>query len=140
MSPEQFVYWLRGFFEIGGTRALTQREAEIISQHLSLVFTEVAKDLPPVDKKTTPADIKKLMDEVQRKANPLGPGGETLYCQAVAPKSANNNVTRYCSAKLDGIHSCTSPATHKVCIEDNKYENRKYAWYCIEHFVERAGK
>jgi hypothetical protein len=48
MTPEQFAYWLRGYFEINGEEAISKRQAEIISKHLTLVFEEKAKDLPSV--------------------------------------------------------------------------------------------
>jgi hypothetical protein len=39
MTPENFVYWLQGFFEItGGTPELTAEQIEMIKTHLSYVF------------------------------------------------------------------------------------------------------
>ena len=48
MDELQFAFWLRGFFEINGEEALTKEQAVIISQHLTLVFEEKAKTLPPI--------------------------------------------------------------------------------------------
>jgi hypothetical protein len=48
MNELQFAYWLRGFFEINGEEALTKEQAVIISKHLTLVFEEKAKTLPPI--------------------------------------------------------------------------------------------
>ena len=50
MSPENFAYWLRGFFElneaaVAGPVGLTHAQVAMVQRHLSLVF----------DKKTAPA-------------------------------------------------------------------------------------
>jgi hypothetical protein len=47
MTPENFCYWLRGFFELseaggGKVEDLTRGESEMIKKHLDLVFTEKA--------------------------------------------------------------------------------------------------
>lgn len=54
MTPENFCYWLRGFYEINGETTLTERQSKIISKHLNLVFAEEAKNLPTVSEKSTP--------------------------------------------------------------------------------------
>lgn len=45
MTPEQFVYWLQGFFEIRGVDqpvgGLSQKQVAIINEHLQLVFDKV---------------------------------------------------------------------------------------------------
>lgn len=38
MTPENFCYWLQGYFEISGGKALTKEQATIIIDHLKLVF------------------------------------------------------------------------------------------------------
>jgi hypothetical protein len=38
MKAESFCYWMQGFFEIGGVRAITEDEAKIIQAHLNMVF------------------------------------------------------------------------------------------------------
>lgn len=47
MSPENFTYWLQGFFEISGKKELSALETQIIIDHLNLVF----------DKKTTLREV-----------------------------------------------------------------------------------
>jgi hypothetical protein len=44
MSPEQFTYWLRGFFEISDTNNLSEKQVQIIRDHLNLVFNKVTPD------------------------------------------------------------------------------------------------
>jgi hypothetical protein len=38
MTCENFVFWLNGFFELSGEYKLTEKQVEIIKQHLKLVF------------------------------------------------------------------------------------------------------
>ena len=40
MTPEQFVYWLQGFFEMTDPGPLTQRQAQIIRDHLAMVLNK----------------------------------------------------------------------------------------------------
>jgi len=48
MTPEQFVYWLQGFFELkdnnGGINA---KQVQIIEDHLSIVFNKVTPNRKP---------------------------------------------------------------------------------------------
>ena len=48
MTSDDFCFWLRGFYELNGETALTAEQSLIISQHLTLVFEQKAKELPPV--------------------------------------------------------------------------------------------
>jgi hypothetical protein len=43
MSPEQFTYWLKGYFEISENREnhLSPNQVQIIRDHLDLVFNKV---------------------------------------------------------------------------------------------------
>lgn len=38
MTPDQFVYWLQGFFEISDATSLTEKQVTIIKDHLQLLF------------------------------------------------------------------------------------------------------
>ncbi len=38
MNSVDFCFWLQGFFEIGGNTQITNEQAEIIKNHLALVF------------------------------------------------------------------------------------------------------
>lgn len=45
MNSENFVYWLQGYFELlGKDEPLTKVQAQIIKDHLALVFTKVTPD------------------------------------------------------------------------------------------------
>jgi hypothetical protein len=38
MSPENFIYWLQGYFEISGNKKLNESQVQVIKDHLKLVF------------------------------------------------------------------------------------------------------
>lgn len=38
MTPENFAYWLQGYFEISGNPNLTASQVQEIKNHLQLVF------------------------------------------------------------------------------------------------------
>jgi hypothetical protein len=40
MTPENFSYWLKGFFELSNKEELTKHQVAIIKSHLSLVFEQ----------------------------------------------------------------------------------------------------
>ena len=73
MTEESFCYWLRGFYELNGETALTAEQSLIISQHLTLVFEEKAKTLPPTSKFTpfSLADAAAISSAVVSKADDL---------------------------------------------------------------------
>ena len=41
MTPENFTYWLKGYFELTKSNKLTQEQVELIRKHLDLVHTNV---------------------------------------------------------------------------------------------------
>lgn len=43
MTPQDFTYWLQGFFELSGATSLTPEQVKIIKEHLSLVFKKETK-------------------------------------------------------------------------------------------------
>ncbi len=72
MTPENFCYWLQGWFELNQTidhrDGATKETMEMISTHLALVF----------EKKTGPIpnDFLKALQEARR----LHPKDDQLYC------------------------------------------------------------
>lgn len=42
MTPENFCYWLQGFFELNQAGSITPEQAGIIKNHLELVFSPSA--------------------------------------------------------------------------------------------------
>ncbi len=43
MTPENFCYWLQGYFEISQTKELTKEQIDIIQTHLDFVFNKTPK-------------------------------------------------------------------------------------------------
>lgn len=60
MTPENFVYWLNGFFELTGETDLTPEQVKVIKEHLSLTLTKVTPS--EIDPKVfaNPADQKQI--------------------------------------------------------------------------------
>ena len=65
MTPEQFVYWLQGFMEMAEPKNLSEKQVQMIKDHLAQVFTKktpdytistTIQDLQPVHR-TSPAFI-----------------------------------------------------------------------------------
>ncbi len=44
MDSTNFTYWLQGFFEISDSNKLTEKQVQIIKDHLALVFDKVTPD------------------------------------------------------------------------------------------------
>ncbi len=40
MTPEQFCYWLQGYFEVSDETRLSPKQVEIIEDHLQKVFNQ----------------------------------------------------------------------------------------------------
>jgi len=111
MSPEQFVYWLRGFFELSGAEELTKEQVEMISKHLSLVFDHKAKDMPKIsyDGGRSWGDIKPL--DVDTKIS-------KVYCSTADSVS----VGVYC---VDGAN-----CSNKLCTTCNNAPSRRTTVSC----------
>lgn len=43
MTPDNFAYWLNGFFELSNSQELTKEQVAIIKEHLQLVFQKETK-------------------------------------------------------------------------------------------------
>ena len=76
MNPEQFTYWLQGFFELSEAD-LTPRE-QIIKDHLKTVFHKVTPTYThPLDRQTGP---------VPMSSQPIMPN---IYPTQIQPSSPN---------------------------------------------------
>lgn len=44
-NPENFFFWLQGFFELSEAKELTEKQIEIIKQHMALVVVNKTKTM-----------------------------------------------------------------------------------------------
>lgn len=44
MKPESFIYWLHGYFEISESNTLSEKQVQVIKDHLDLCFNKVTPD------------------------------------------------------------------------------------------------
>jgi len=54
MTPENFAYWLQGFFEISESNHLSEKQVLMIKNHLNLVFyhsidPKATEGMPPAE-------------------------------------------------------------------------------------------
>lgn len=54
MTPEQFAYWLQGYFEISRNTQLNEEQVKIVKDHLQLCFNKVT---PPYHFSSTAGKI-----------------------------------------------------------------------------------
>lgn len=84
MTPENFCYWLQGFFEISGTKKLNEKQVGEITNHLQLVFTKVT----PIstEKKMKEEEIRKEFQKYIDECNKQNPGpyfqGGVRFCDS----------------------------------------------------------
>ena len=57
MSPDNFTYWLKGFFEISDAKKLDEKQIDIIKDHLDLVFNKVTPIRDNVKKDNKTLDV-----------------------------------------------------------------------------------
>lgn len=80
MTPEQFVYWLQGMFELGDPKSLSEAQTAMIREHLKLVFEKVTPDVKSSG--TTPRDKAsrdRAVAEMVRLCKAAGPS-DIRYC------------------------------------------------------------
>lgn len=49
MTPENFCYWLQGYFELTHSKNLNSMQFQIVQDHLNLVFNKVTPERFDVD-------------------------------------------------------------------------------------------
>lgn len=45
MTPDQFAFWLQGYFELSDSNNLTGPQVKMIKEHLALTLTKVTPQL-----------------------------------------------------------------------------------------------
>jgi len=78
MTPEQFIYWLQGFFELSDAVSLTEKQVKIIKEHLEYVFTKghLTQQIT-VQGSTTGLDDKQRADALARAIKDLEKSKDT---------------------------------------------------------------
>lgn len=72
MSPENFVYWLQGYFELAEpTTGLTDTQTQAIKNHLALVFIHsidpaATVGMPPEQAK----DVQEMLNNIHNYSGP----------------------------------------------------------------------
>ena len=82
MTPENFVYWLQGFFELAETQEqpLTTKQVQVIKNHIALVLNKVT---PEVTDTTQLPEKSIRLEEFADLVKKLGPNynfDERIYC------------------------------------------------------------
>lgn len=84
MTSRDFCFWLQGLFELGGPKALDERQTDLVKRHLGMVF------LHEIDPSAGGAEVQAVLNElhggapeaVQAKPPVIGGnvGGAVLRC------------------------------------------------------------
>ena len=45
MTPEQFCYWLNGFFDLTDSKELNEEQVKVLRSHLDLIFNKQASGI-----------------------------------------------------------------------------------------------
>lgn len=78
MSPENFAYWLQGYFEISKSEELTKEQVQEIKDHLKLVFLKLTPSVT-----TQPESVKidtTLWDSIKKQADNIPTRPFTITC------------------------------------------------------------
>jgi hypothetical protein len=89
MSPEQFAYWLQGCLETTEGNKLTEKQVQIIKDHLATVFTKVTPDRSkPEQKAETRIDPFDIQQEAKKWGAALG--GSKIWCSLTGSSEAKS--------------------------------------------------
>jgi hypothetical protein len=81
MNPENFVYWLQGYFELlGRDGPLTKAQVKIIKKHLALTLTNVTSDFDDKLDDQGKIDVKKPESDVEKFPNRTWLTEPKLFC------------------------------------------------------------
>ena len=96
MTSRDFAYWLQGFFEITGTNKIDEGQAEMIKNHLNLVFKHEID--PSLNEGKTKEEVKELHDIHDGKFDP-----DKMIKDGPPPKK-DQNVVDWLSGKFRPSH------------------------------------
>jgi hypothetical protein len=81
MDFEQFTYWLQGYFELTEDKDLSEKQVEIIKDHLALVFDKQTPDrseTPVTD--LSSGKVVESIPHLPRMSNRIKPWSPIKYC------------------------------------------------------------
>jgi hypothetical protein len=94
MTSRDFAYWLQGFFEITGTNKIDEGQAEMIKNHLTLVFKhEIDPSLNEGKSKVEVKELQDVHDGKKKKLSDFSP-----------PPKKDQNVVDWLSDKFKPSH------------------------------------
>ena len=88
MTPENFAYWLQGFFEMTETNRLSEKQILMIKEHLKLVFEKVTTESLP----TTQQPQQPPVLNIPHWDYPSPPPGSPRYCSPAHTCSLDTNT------------------------------------------------
>lgn len=101
MTPENFVYWIQGLFELADPKSLDENQTAMIKRHINLVFKNVTAEPDTSPDKAT--EIEKLLLE-SRPSPGSGRGGT-----AGGSGGQGGDYQIYCTATTDEIFTSNPP-------------------------------
>lgn len=100
MTPENFTYWLQGFFELTNTNELTEDQVKMIKQHLALVFKNESASINVEETKVKKISLDDIMDKSKSKRvkvtqEILKNNEDKAICQNIRPISKSALLDRF---------------------------------------------
>ena len=115
MTPENFTYWLQGYFEISESKMLSSKQTQVIKDHLALVFTKVTPDRKENNSFEIDAveELKKslLLDGGPRDSKAWDLGESPRLCSSVPMDLDLNNKPVCDTAQRFGLGKCNIKST-----------------------------
>lgn len=68
MKENEFVFWLRGFFELSGATTLDEQQVKIINDHIDLVLTKITPTSYQSPLTIPPFDVERTIKNMGRDA------------------------------------------------------------------------
>jgi len=82
VTSRDFCFWLQGVFEVGGVKALDERQTDLVRRHLALVFVHEID--PSAGSAVAQQALNEIHQGLQGKQSPqiggTGPDGTVYRC------------------------------------------------------------
>jgi hypothetical protein len=97
MTSRDFAYWLQGFFEITGTNKIDEGQAEMIKNHLNLVFKHEID--PSLNGSKSKEEVQDLQDIHDGKVD-----WKKMIKEGPPPKKDQDDVVDWIKDKFKSSH------------------------------------